>query len=127
MPKDRVSAKLRDKLVYGQGFVPRAKEFVAEMIALAGGPRQLARILWDAIHEPRTPPSVKARALEIILKGMKKAEDDDESPDPTMLDDDDLARLLDERIKRQMRSEDGGAEEAEAGVQADVGPGGECI
>lgn len=115
MARFYVPKKLRERLVKGRNYIPRAREFVSELIALAGGPRELARIIWSTIHDKNCPPSVRARALEIILKAMKNAEDEDGPTDVSVLDDDELGRFIDERIEQMVARQ---SEEPESAAQA---------
>ncbi|HET6574484.1 MAG TPA: hypothetical protein VFG68_12830 [Fimbriiglobus sp.] len=117
MPRLEMKKALRDKLVRGKNYIPNQREFVTELIDLAGGPRQLAKLIFRELEAKTTSPSVRARIMEIILRALKAIETAEPPQDPTTLSDDELSAFLDDRIDKYLEAAGGGtiAEEAGAG------------
>lgn len=125
MPRLEMSKKLKDRLVRGKNYIPRHREFVAELIQLAGGPRQLAALLVKALNDPKTTPAVRNRAIEIMLNALKRVDLEEPPADPTTLTDEELEQFIDERIALVLEAEGGpdGAEEG-PGPAEEAGPQG---
>lgn len=106
MPRYYVPKDLRKRLHEGQNYVPSQREFVNELIALAGGPKALATVIWTELQSDKCPPSVRARALEIVLKAMKAVEKEERPPDPTDMTDEELKAFIDQRLSTLIREGD---------------------
>ncbi len=125
MPRLEMKKALKDKLLKGKNYIPRQKEFVAELIALAGGPKQLAALIYRELEDKKTSAAVRARFMEVILRSLKAVDREEPPQDPTGLTDDELEAYLDDRIEKYLEAANGGEAEAGAaeGTQPDGGGG----
>lgn len=86
--------RLRQKLGQPKE-LPTSAEFVEELFLLAGGPRELARMVFKELKSPTAGPLMKARVFELMLRSLKEME---EKTDPDRqigeMSDDELVRFL---------------------------------
>jgi hypothetical protein len=117
MPRLEMKKALKDKLLKGKNYIPRQKEFVAELIALAGGPKQLAALIYRELESKTTSAAVRARFLEVVLRSLKATEQEEPPLDPAGLTDEDLEAFLDDRIEKYLEA--AGAAEPQTPAPAD--------
>ena len=83
------------KLIKDRSKNPSQGEFLAEIIALAGGAKQLAVHLWGEYTREGASPMFKARFMDTVMRAMA-AEDKKNRPQ-------DLAELSDADIEEVIR------------------------
>lgn len=60
--------KLLQKAVHGEISDPQLAELVSHFFSIAGGPRQVARMLWDEYQVAKAGSLIRNRILDMILR-----------------------------------------------------------
>jgi hypothetical protein len=104
MAKKSMPDSLR-KVLAKQGKNPGQAEFIAEIILLAGGPRQLASHMWTEFIKDGASPMFKSRFMDLLLRAMR--EDDKKRPPAELgdLTDDELSDIVAESVARREEKE----------------------
>lgn len=89
--------------------LPTQSEFVEELVRLAGGPKQLAQVIWDEMQKPKTPPLLRARVIELILRALKAIDDEAKPPAPEDMTDEELEAVINDIVERRGAGADGDA------------------
>lgn len=115
--------KLRKKLK-GREAVPHLSELVEQFLEIAGGPRAVAKMLFDEWGSADKGGLVRTRIMQLLLAGWKETSRGKSSLDSLgLLSDEDVESLLEERLGRLGDATAGGVETGDSGGKEGDQPG----
>lgn len=92
-------AKVLEQALKGELRQPKLREVGAHFVDIAGGPREMAKLLWQEYQKAAAGSLNRSRILQIVLQMMKDGDDGAGAGDLTNMTEEDLRRELEERVR----------------------------